>query len=413
MRTYSLFELHEHLRRVIALNFRDAIWVVAEIVQAGSAKGHWYLTLAEKSGDQEGPEQDIAAQAQAMLWQRDYRRLAGLYGPVLYRLLQAGTQARLLVRPDFHERYGWRLQVEDIDPEYAIGQLALQRMQTLEQLRQAGLTGHNKRLKLPAVPRRIAVISSKEAAGLQDFLTQLRHNAHGYHYSCTLFHATVQGRYAPPELCAALDAVEAGKNEFDAVVIIRGGGARLDLMAFDDPDVCFKAAALSLPLLSGIGHETDEALLDQLAFAAFKTPTAVADFLIEKSLHAEIQLEQTATQIRQWAVRRLQDDSYALANIQWSLGQLARQHWYESKASLQYLSGQIPFAMRQYLRAQREKLQQIAREVAACHPQHTLQKGYAIVWKSGHAVRSASEIAENDVVSVQFADGIVAMTRIK
>jgi exodeoxyribonuclease VII large subunit len=208
-------------------------------------------------------------------------------------LLQQGMSVRLRVSTSFHERYGLRLVVEDIDPTHTIGALERRRQQTLEKLTADNLMNRNAELPLPVVPQRLAVISSDTAAGLADFREQLEGNAYGYRFQLRLFGAAMQGAQTSPEIIKRLREIRRNwPDAFDAVIIVRGGGGRTDLAAFDDEALCRAVAEFPLPVLVGIGHETDDTVLDRVAHRSLKTPTATAVFLIERLTQAEVRLLQ-------------------------------------------------------------------------------------------------------------------------
>ncbi|MEM1124333.1 MAG: exodeoxyribonuclease VII large subunit, partial [Bacteroidota bacterium] len=283
MQSYSLFELNEFIRRVFALNFQEAIWIRCEIAQINSSRGHYYLNLIEKSAEKDA----IIAQSSGIIWARKYRQLRRTHKKLLDSLLRNGTAVLLQVKVDFDERYGFKLLVEDVDPSYTMGQMELKRQAILESLTQQGLLGLNQRISLPTVIQRVAIISSQTAAGLQDYLNQIAINTYGYQIHNQLFPAAMQGENVEKEVLRQLKKIALLKENYDAVVIIRGGGSKLDLVAFDNLVLGQAIAKFPLPVLVGIGHEIDETILDKVAHLSLKTPTAVADFLINRLLHFE------------------------------------------------------------------------------------------------------------------------------
>jgi exodeoxyribonuclease VII large subunit len=382
--TVSLFDLNEHLRRVVALNFRDPIWVTAEIAQASRSRGHWYLELVQK-GEALTTDDGIVAQAQAVLWQREHQRLARQYGPLLDDVLREGAQVRWQVKVDFHERYGFKLVLADVDPTFTLGQLALQRRQTLEALQRSGLLQRNRTLPLPAVLQRVAVVTSESAAGFQDFQTHLTDNEYGYRFDCQCFFAAVQGAKAPAEVSAALGKIAARAADFDCVVLVRGGGARLDLAAFDSLEIGTAVGNLPLPVLAGIGHEVDETVLDLVAHTSLKTPTAVADFLVQHNLAFETSLLVVADGLQRSSAARLQIGHFQLER---------------SEATLQA-------AAQQRLRSAAQQLDQAAALCAALDPAATLRRGYSLTLRDGAVVRSAADVQPGDVLETQLAEGVV------
>ena len=402
MLTYSLLDLNDYLRRVIALNFAQPLWVEAEIAQAGNARGHWYFELIQK-----GAEQELVAQAQAALWANDYRRLLKLHGPAFQEALQTGMSVKLQVKVEFHERFGLKLIIQDVDVVFTFGQLELQRRQAVEALRSAGLLERNAALALPPVLQRIAVISSEGAAGYQDFCVHLAENSFGYTFQTTLFASAVQGQLAEKELIAALGQVAYRHREFDALVLIRGGGSRLDLAVFDRLELCRQAALSPLPVLSGVGHDTDQSVLDLVAHTALKTPTAVADFLIQHNLFFENNLLRLSEQLRGYC-----EQSLLQAHL--NLQQCGAQTYAATRERLR-LHGQrldqwadlLPLYARQSLQRQEAQISQIAVFCEALKPENALKRGYSITRKNGVVVQSAEQLQAGDSLETALSDGSV------
>jgi exodeoxyribonuclease VII large subunit len=346
----GLAALLSQVRQVLHQQFADSYWVVAEVADltlprfAGS---HCYLTLAEQTIDSRGTP--VKAQARATLWSQRYQQLAPAFEQHTGQPLRAGLRLLLRVQVRFHEQYGLSLDVVAIDPSYTVGELARLRLLTLRQLEEKGLLERQKLLTLPLAPQRLAVISSPTAAGLQDFVQQL--DEAPYDFALTLFPASMQGDEAPASIRAALAAVRARRSQFDAVVIIRGGGSKTDLLAFDDYGLAAAVGAFPLPILTGIGHERDEAVVDLTAHRALKTPTAVAIFLVERLARLEAALLGYAEQISSRARR-----------------QLSQHH-----ARLDQLRGQARHATHRQLAAARAALHQRAR-LAANSPREQLRQ---------------------------------------
>ena len=282
----GLADLLTRVRLALQQQLADSYWVVAEVSDLTLprfAGAHCYLTLTEQTTDSRG--MPLKAQARATLWSQRYQQLAPVFERATGQPLRPGLKLLLRVQVRFHEQYGLSLDVVALDPSYTVGELALLRLKTLRLLEERGLLERQKRLALPLAPQRLAVISSPTAAGFQDFVRQLEEAP--YDFALTLFPALMQGDEAPTSLRAALANVRARRSQFDAVVIIRGGGSRADLVAFDEYGLAAAVGAFPLPVLTGIGHERDEALVDLTAHRALKTPTAVAVFLVERLARLE------------------------------------------------------------------------------------------------------------------------------
>lgn len=407
MQTLSLFDLHEFIRRVIALNFTGPVWITAEIAEASLSKGHLYLNLVQHNAEGITGDEGIVAQAQAILWQRDRRRIFMAHGQMAEMALSAGAQAKLLVRPDFHERYGLKLHIEDIDPAWSLGIMAMQRRQTIELLQKEGIWDENRSLILPAVLQRVAVITSPEAAGFMDFKAHLRENIYGYQFSTTVFHAAVQGKNAVAEISAALNQIAENPERFDVAVIIRGGGARLDLSVFDDRDLCRAVAALPIPLLTGVGHEIDESVLDLIAHRALKTPTAVADFLVERNLYFESAVLEMAAQMQQIAGLKVRHNIDLTEQLHHQMQRSAQRVLFSAKNNLDNISASIPLLTRQRIASEKQNLAHADHLAAAFSPENILKRGYSLTLKNGKTVKSSSELAAGDTITTRLADGSV------
>ena len=362
MTTTTLYALHEHIRRVMALNYQHPLWITAEIAQIGRSRGHFYLELVEK-----GAGGDLVAQGQAVLWAMDYRRIQATLGNHADEVLREGLQVRLQVRVDFHERYGLKLQIADLDPAHTFGQLELERRQTVQILQQAGLLDQNRSLSLPQVMQRVAVVTSGDAAGFQDFREHLEQNNFGYRFHCQLFATAVQGKNAIVGVREALAKVTTKQADFDCIVILRGGGARLDLSAFDDRELCKSVALMPLPVLVGIGHETDETVLDLVAHTSLKTPTAVADFLLQHHLLFENDLFRCAEQLRVLSGFRLKLSALELERGESDLLWGCRERIKSAARQLDGYEAQIPLIAQQRLSKQEQFLTQAELLCAALH----------------------------------------------
>lgn len=397
---YSLFDLNEHIRRVLALNYRQALWIAAEIAQAGQSRGHFYLDLVQK-----GADDDIVAQSQAVLWASDFRRLRSTLGADLDAVLREGLAVKMQVRVDFHERYGLKLVITDLDPAYTFGQIEIRRRQTIQTLRELGLPERNRSLPLPPVLQRIAVVSSEGAAGFQDFREHLAKNTFGYRFDCQLFASAVQGKNAEVELREALDQIALQNTRFDCAVIVRGGGARLDLAAFDGLELCRTVAQMPLPVFTGIGHDVDETVLDLVAHASLKTPTAVADYLLQHNLFFENEILRLAGDVRLTGDYRLKFNQLELERFETATHWSSRERLRAAAQTLDALETALPGLASQTLRHHHLRLEQIEALCAAVHPDKVLRRGYSLTLKNGKVLTSASEAEAGDVLETRLKKG--------
>lgn len=399
---YSLFDLNEHIRRVLALNFQQPVWIAAEIAQVGQSRGHFYLDLVQK-----GAEDDLVAQNQAVLWASDYRKLRSAIGSYLDALLREGLELKMQVRVDFHERYGLKLLIADLDPAYTFGQLELRRRQTIQTLHELGLLEKNRSLALPPVLQRIAVVTSEGAAGFQDFREHLEQNPFGYRFDCQLFASSVQGKNAESELREALEKVALQSESFDCAVIVRGGGARLDLAVFDGLELSKMVANFPLPVFTGIGHDVDETVLDLVAHAALKTPTAVADFLLQHNLIFENKILELAERLRSTTDFRLKINQLELERLETAMHWSSRERLRAAARRLDILEENLPALGFQLLRNQHIFLGKMEAICRAFEPESILRRGYSLTLKNGKVVLSASEVAAGDLLETRLREGVV------
>jgi exodeoxyribonuclease VII large subunit len=274
----SLSELNGEVKTVLSANFTAPVWVIGEISEINvHSNGHCYLMLIEKGTS----EDRIIAQARATIWSYTFRMLKPFFETTTGQQLTEGIKVLLQVSVEFHELYGFSLNVRNIDPTYTMGDQARKRREIIKRLTDEGVLTMNKELDLPLVPQKIAIISSPNAAGYEDFMEQLTANPYGFQFYTKLFPAIMQGNQSEQSIVDALDRIYPFEDFFDLVVIIRGGGSQADLSCFDNYNVAYHVTQFPLPVLTGIGHEKDDSIVDLVAHTRLKTPTAVAGFIID------------------------------------------------------------------------------------------------------------------------------------
>ena len=271
----SLFEFNTLIKEVIEETFREFYWIRAEIARISrSATGHCYLELIDRE------DSGKTAKGSAVIWAGPYRTVTARFEQATGMNVIEGIKIMFLAEVDFHQEYGLKLIIRDIDPAYTLGEMAMKKKDILKRLAKEGLIDRNKSVYFPLVPQKIAVISSKTAAGLQDFIHQLESSPYGY--TCHLFESLMQGNKIEQSLLKAFDKLTAQIADYDVVVIVRGGGGKADLHSFDNYAVAKVIAQLPIPVISGIGHERDTTVIDEVAHCRVKTPTAAAELLIER-----------------------------------------------------------------------------------------------------------------------------------
>jgi len=285
----KLSELNGLVKKTVVEAFTAPVWVIGEISELKTNRsGHCYLNLIEKEENGDA----IVAQARATIWSYTFRMLRPYFESTTGQQLTEGLKVLVSVSVEFHELYGYSLNIRDIDPTYTLGDMARRRREIIARLRSEGVAEMNKELELPLVPQKIAIISSATAAGYQDFVDQLTNNQAGYHFELKLFPAIMQGNQAESSIIGALEQIYLYENFFDAVVIIRGGGSQADLSCFDNYNLAYYITQFPMPVITGIGHEKDDSIVDLVAHTRLKTPTAVAEFLITGVAQFDAQLDE-------------------------------------------------------------------------------------------------------------------------
>jgi exodeoxyribonuclease VII large subunit len=319
----------------------------------------------------------------------------------------SGIKVLVKVTVQFHELYGYSLIAHDIDPAYTLGDMARRRREILHQLEEEGVLTLNKELPMPVLPQRVAVVSSPTAAGYGDFCHQLEHNPHGFYFHTELFPALMQGNQVEQSLLAALDRILARADEFDVVVIIRGGGATSDLSGFDTYLLAAACAQFPLPIITGIGHERDDTVLDSVAHTRVKTPTAAAELLIQRMTEAANRLEELSARIQQGAYALLERERVRLTSLQLRLPSLVSRKLSDARFALLSARKDLQQATQTLLARQRHRLELLSQRIADASPQRLLARGYSITLKNGKAVTDTRQLHPGDVLTTRLAKGEV------
>ncbi|MCG8308377.1 MAG: exodeoxyribonuclease VII large subunit [Cytophagales bacterium] len=412
MEHISLYELNKTIGAVLAKNLEPSYWVVAEIGEIKTnQKGHCYLELVEKENN------IIKAKTRATIWSYTYRNLSTWFQGITGQSLKAGMKILFNAAVQYHEVYGFSLNIRDIDARYTLGERAKKRQEIIAQLRDDGIFEMNKELQLPVVPQRIAIISSETAAGFGDFKDQLHRNEFGYHFNLKLFNSIMQGDQAEASILSSMHQVFEKIDDFDLLIIIRGGGASLDLDCFDSYDICSHIAQFPVPVITGIGHERDETIADMVAHTKLKTPTAVAEFIISGFRNFELKLNdcfdrlvgklqqrlnQEATSLDQYvfrfrnaAQRKLYDRQNLVNRLLNALNYNRHQVLNKQAGTLDGFSRQLSRYPNRYIQAQQSRLDHLKKELSALDPENVLSRGYSITLIHGKNVDKIHEIGED------------------
>ena len=404
-RHITLRELQRQVKRRLDEAFELPVWVSAEISEIKvNYSGHCYLELVEKWGANGVP----TAQARAMIWSSHYPRIAAGFERETGRKLGAGLQILCKALVTYHELYGFALQITDIDPAYTLGDMERQRQETIRRLQEEGVWEMNRQLAAPAGMQRIAVVSSAHAAGYRDFCKELEKSP--YRFRLTLFDAFVQGAEAENSIVEALGRIACRQEAFDAVALIRGGGSVSDLNCFNAYRLCAHVAQFPLPVLTGIGHDKDTSVADMVAFAALKTPTAVAGWLVDRLGELDGGLDYLALRLSEATRSRTHAALLRLEQLRSILRQQCGERFAREKMRLAQLSDRPAGAARELLACRRLQADRAAEIVAAHAPERLLKLGFALLHGGGRPLVSATQARRGDEVEIRMADGLLTAT---
>lgn len=399
-RTFTLLELNRMVRETIERQMDGKYWVEAELSDLHD-RNHCYMELVEN--DPFGPTP--LAKARAVCWANRWTALRSKFERQTQQQLRPGIKVRMMVTPTFHEAYGFAYQVSDIDPDYTLGDIVRKRMEIIRQLKEAGIFDLQRELVLPRFAQRIAVVSSAQAAGYGDFCHQIDDNSYGLSFSHELFAAIMQGEQVEQSVIAALDRINARIDEFDVVVIIRGGGATTDMSGFDTLALAENVANFPLPIITGIGHDRDECILDMVSYMRVKTPTAAATFLIDHLSEVYTALVSARERISRIAERHLAYEKMRLKQLADRIPTLFALTRERQTKRIDALAHRLDSAATQRLERERHRLQLVAQRAQAQDPIHILRRGYSITLHNGHALRSGDELADGDIIETRLEQG--------
>ena len=404
MDSLSLFDLNALVRRSLEQCLPDEYWVQAELSDVRSnSTGHCYLEFLQK----DPRSNSLVAKARGMIWSNIYRLLKPYFEETTGQAFTSGIKVLVKVTVQFHELYGYSLTVQDIDPTYTLGDMARRRREILLQLEEEGVLALNKELKMPMLPQRIAVISSATAAGYGDFCHQLMHNSGRLFFYTELFPALMQGNQVEESILAALDRVNARVNEFDVVVIIRGGGATSDLSGFDTYLLAAACAQFPIPIITGIGHERDDTVLDSVAHTRVKTPTAAAELLIRRVMEAAEYLDELSFRLQQGVFALLEQEHRKLATIQTRIPTLVNRKLADARFALLAARKDLTQVTKTLLSRQRHRLELLQQRIMDASPEKLLSRGYSITLKEGKVVTDATLLQAGDELTTRLLKGEV------
>lgn len=442
----TLRELNEEIKQVLNNNLQISYWVTGEISELKeNANGHCYLELIQKDDDTER----IIARNRAIIWSNNYRMIKAYFETTTRQLFIPGISIMVNVNVEYHEVYGLSLTIFDIEPVYTVGELEIRKQKILEQLTEEGVIYMNKELEFPVIPKNLAVISSKTAAGYEDFRKQLSGNSMGFKFTLKIFPAIMQGKETEASITSALDRIYEYEQLFDCVIIIRGGGSQSDLNCFNSYQIANHIAQFPLPVITGIGHEQDDTITDIVAHTRLKTPTAVAEFLIDIFSERLTELAEFTDIITLLLTKKLQTQKQNLVTKGSKIIQLTKDRYYCAKSDVRSTGEKLRFAVRNFderrykslslffnkleSRSSKHllkskytltgteddlniKIQSIIQRnhhlleinseaIKNLNPLKVLERGYSITMKQGKVIKSGKELEINDQIETLFLKG--------
>jgi exodeoxyribonuclease VII large subunit len=442
----TLTELQLIIRDSLYMALPDIYWVIAEISEIKeNSSGHCYLELIEKQPD----EKNVRARIKAIIWNNRYRFLKAFFENITGESLREGLKILIKTKVEYHELYGLSLIISDIDPAFTIGEMAMKRQLVIKKLEDEGVFSMNKELPFPAFPQRVAVISSKNAAGYTDFISQLKNNSFGYSFYTALIETSLQGTETELSVIRALDRVADKYNLFDIVVIIRGGGSQSDLSWFDSYNIAYHVTQFPLPVITGIGHDKDVTITDLVASRSLKTPTAVADFLVESMATSEsniigiskeiiessrIIIEKNRNRIETFGIKLLPLSRLMISEVRDKLStkildilNIGKELIYKARliplnqktllsSSVRSFVSQKEMMLKKnvqrltlgtinYLSMNNARLNSLGNNLQILNPENVLQRGYSITSVNGKILKKSDSVKNNDIIDTQLYEG--------
>ena len=393
----SLYELNHIIRTVVETTFPDKFLVTAEIASC-DVKNHCYMTLVDKKDDL------ISAEIRAVIWANKYKIIAPRFEKATGAKLSKGIKILFQAEVSFHERFGLKLTITNIDPSYTLGEMAVKRKEILERLSREELLERNKELEFPLVPRRIGIVSSSTAAGYEDLMNHLINNVYGYTFNTKLYEAVMQGDRAEASVVAALDQCALDAELLDLVVIVRGGGGQVDLHCFDSYEIGRAIAQLPLPVISGIGHQRDVTVVDEVSNMRAKTPTAAADLIVTRVRDFEERVDALAHAMVHGVRALTLDMGEGLSSLSKRLEIAAGNIGTESVHQLEFFMKGLRYSLK-FIQNEKQRLKARESNVNHLNPGNVLKRGYSITVVEGKTVKSVKEVAEGEELTTILYEG--------
>ncbi len=401
-KNHSLSELLGQVKGALQKELPGQYWVIAEIMELRENR-HCYLELIEKSEENDS----LLAKVRATIWASRYGMLRPFFETSTGSSLKSGIKILCKASVEFHPQYGLSLNITDIDPSYTLGDLARKKQEVIQRLRKEGVYDMNRELPFPLVPQRIAIISSESAAGYGDFMESITQNRHGFHFHTTLYPALMQGDEAPLSITSAMEKVYESESDFDCLVIIRGGGSKADLESFNQYDLAYFITQFPLPVITGIGHERDESVADMVAHLGLKTPTAVAEFLVDQLLAFEFSLSALLDRLSTSVRMRVQGDLNQLERYGGSIMHLSRGLLQQQSERLRQSEQRLRRELVMHIERSRDKLDQLKKRTELVDPENILKRGYSMTLLKGKSMVSVKGIKAGSLLETRLYQGTI------
>ena len=399
----TLVELNGLVRDAIENALPEEYWVEAELSECREHGGHCYMELIEKDERSATP----VARASAKCWRQTWLMVKPYFERTTGQQLRAGMKVLLRVYAQFHEAYGFSWIVSDIDPTYTLGDMARKRQEIIRQLKEEGVFDLQRELRIPTFAKRIAVISAEHAAGYGDFCRQLEDNDYGFKFDVTLFPAIMQGEQVEASVVDALNEIYQRISDFDVVCILRGGGATADLSGFDTLALAENVAQFPLPIITGIGHERDESILDMISNTRVKTPTAAAALLTDNLLRVLERLDDASQRLSYAVNQRINSQKARMATLTTLIPTLALRIVSDQRHRIETTKSRLPIAIERRLTHQKHLLESLSLKLQGFDPQLLLSRGYSITLKDGRAVRDPQQLKPGDEIETRVEKGTI------
>ncbi len=398
---FTLLEVSRSIQKTIAERYKSLYWIKAEMNKLNhySHSGHCYPELLEKK------EGKVVAEMRSILWKMDYQRINRQFLEVLGEPLREGITMLFQAGISYDPLYGFSLKIVDIDPTFVLGELEKEKRESIKKLTEEGVFDANKRLPFPLIPKRLAIISVETSKGLSDFFKIINGNPWGYKIECTLFPALLQGDKSISSIIKQLEVIANKLEDFDAVAIIRGGGGDVGLSSYNNYFLSKAIAIFPIPVLSGIGHSTNETVSEMVAYKNAITPSELADFLLQKFHNFAIPVDNAQERMLRAVRRNFEEENLKLKHIVSSISWNSKTLLLKDKSELSGLQTHLIRFSRQNIKENQAQLQHLERMLGIVNPIHILKRGFSIVRIDSKSVHKLDQVEIGAELEIQLEDG--------